>query len=495
MTPAAPAWVLAARDAARAALQRVASDGAVQSLASSAGASITPGVLGAAGAVGFAVSLAGVQIFGDPRAAAGFVHAQIVITSAEHATAGTPAPHADHAPDLHHRAPDSADTHPHRHSDARERHEPVGVHGSDAPYDTEHGRPGHDDRHAQSGHARERDSTHATADTGAHPDPAPPAPRPNPLAPPPGLTQPGPGGRLPAIAPDGHVAADVYARPFPMEDARPRIALMATGLGLSPTITAQAIETLPPEVTLAFSPYAADLQQWIDAARTAGHEVVLALPMEPFDYPDDDPGPHVLLADSSAAELTRRLDWLMARATGYVAVTNHFGARFTTDGDATTRVLRTLAARGVAFVYADPAARPRLGGLAAATRARFAGADILLDARRAGRGLDEQFLRLEAGALRQGDALGAFEARGGLITAAARWAAGLEAKGYALAPVSFVVRERSTMRGGYARREPSAVGAPPRFRVVKAGFGGRDEDGYAGGDDTDAGKQAHGDGH
>ena len=30
-------------------------------------------------------------------------------------------------------------------------------------------------------------------------------------------------------------------------------------------------------------------------AREAGHEVLLEVPMEPFDYPDNDPGPQTLL--------------------------------------------------------------------------------------------------------------------------------------------------------------------------------------------------------
>ncbi len=489
MPPAPPAWALAARDAAAAGLQHVASHPLVQSIAAHAnGVAATPGAVGAAGAATVLISLASVQLLGDPRTAAGLTRVDIHVAAAQHAAPNTTA---------------NDDGHGHQHHGHASK---AGHNGNDDPHHVEHhhhdATPAEDDHHnsahASDHHDHSVDAPHGRAthaeDHDEH-DEHHAADAASPLAPPPGLTQPGPGGRLPAIAPDGRMAADVYARPFPVDDARPRIALMVTGLGLSPTTTAEAIDVLPPEVTLAFSPYAADLQSWIDAARAAGHETVLALPMEPFDYPEDDPGPHVLLADSSAAELNRRLDWLMARATGYVAVTNHFGARFTTDGDATTRMLRALSARGVAFVYADVAARQRLSGLAAATRTRFAAADVLLDSRRAGRGLDEQFLRLEAGALRRGDAIGAFDARRGVVEAAARWTLGLDAKGYALAPISFVVRERAGRRGG--RVEPTSVAAPapPRFRVVKAGFGGRDEDGYGTDDHSDTGKKAHGDGH
>ena len=57
----------------------------------------------------------------------------------------------------------------------------------------------------------------------------------------------------------------VYARPAapPTGGARPgaRIALLVTGLGISPSATAGAIAKLPPAVTLAFAPYGARSRQ------------------------------------------------------------------------------------------------------------------------------------------------------------------------------------------------------------------------------------------
>ena len=76
------------------------------------------------------------------------------------------------------------------------------------------------------------------------------------------------------------------------------------------------IDSLPPEVTLSFVPYSEDLQGWIDDARAAGHEVILEIPMEPYDYPANDPGPHTLLARADAMENQRRLEWLMSGETG-----------------------------------------------------------------------------------------------------------------------------------------------------------------------------------
>ena len=110
------------------------------------------------------------------------------------------------------------------------------------------------------------------------------------------------------------------------------VGLIIGGLGLNAKATREAIESLPPEVTLSFVPYADGLQGWIDMARAAGHEVLLEAPMEPKDYPDNDPGPYTLMADGQPPETTQRLDWLLSRATGYFGVTNYLGSKFVDFG-------------------------------------------------------------------------------------------------------------------------------------------------------------------
>lgn len=312
-----------------------------------------------------------------------------------------------------------------------------------------------------------------------------------PTAPLPGLTQAGPGGFLPAVSGDGRTSLASYARPFPRRDARPRIGVLVKGLGLSPTLTRQVIETMPGGATLAFSPYTENLQDWIDQARAAGHEVMLETPMEPFDYPLNDPGPHTLLVDADVAEVSRRLDWVMARATGYVGLVNVFGARFTTDGDAMSRVLSTARRRGVGFVYSNIAQRRRLDDIAQAVGVSYAAADEVLDPRGGGATLDPYFLRLEARALQEGHALASMRARPAAVEETARWLATLDIKGYAFAPVSLVLQERSrgrTARASAPARANTASAQAPQFTHVQAGFGGAPPDDYAGGKAKDTGK-------
>lgn len=257
----------------------------------------------------------------------------------------------------------------------------------------------------------------------------------SPLTPAPiaGLTQPGPSGPLPIPA-NGRTPFQAYARPF-TPTGQPRVALVIGGLGMNADYTRAAIERLPAEVTLSFVPYAEGLQSWIDQARAHGHEVMLELPMEPTDYPASDPGPYTLMAEAQPAETTRRLEWLLGRATGYMGVTNYLGGRFLQGGAGLATVTQALRTRGVAF-YDDGSARTqaRVQGLVRAS------ADQVIDAQQSPETIDAALLQLEATALQRGSALGAGFAYPVTLEQVARWAGQLQGRGYQLSPASAIAR-------------------------------------------------------
>ncbi|MEQ8934856.1 MAG: divergent polysaccharide deacetylase family protein, partial [Amphiplicatus sp.] len=155
-------------------------------------------------------------------------------------------------------------------------------------------------------------------------------------------------GMRPKIASDGRRASRLYARPFAKEKGKPVVGLIVGGLGLNPYLTERAINELPPEVTLAFAPYAKDLDRWTQQARDAGHEIMLELPMEAHGGDPSSLGPAALLADRSSAENLQRLDWLMSRFGAYFGATNYLGGKFSAEREAMDPVLAHLAAAGVA---------------------------------------------------------------------------------------------------------------------------------------------------
>lgn len=249
-----------------------------------------------------------------------------------------------------------------------------------------------------------------------------------------GLYAPGPSGALPIIAVDGRTPAQAYARPF-HANGRPKIALVIGGLGLNTRTTRQAIETLRPEITLSFVVYAQDLQGWIDLARARGHEVLLETPMEPLDYPDNDPGPYTLMADSPAQETIKRLEWVMSRASGYFGLANYLGGRFLGSDAAYGAFSSSVRARGLAFVDDGGAAR-RGGGVPRAS------AERVIDAQLTGPAIEQQLQALETGALQRGQALGSGFAYPVTLERVVRWTAEVEQRGYQLAPASALLTRR-----------------------------------------------------
>lgn len=268
-----------------------------------------------------------------------------------------------------------------------------------------------------------------------------PFPRIDGLAPVPdqGLIERTPEGLLPRIGADGRKPWQVYGRPFDPDDKRPRIALIIGGLGQSSAATEAAMQRLPGAVTLAYTAYARNLEQWVDLSRAAGHEVLLTLPMEPVGYPANDPGPHTLLVSLSEAENRARLTWLMSRFAGYSGVVNLMGSRFTTEAGPLKPVLDELNKRGLLFVDSRSSLTSIAGKMAGEIKLPRAVNNRFIDTKAARPDIDKRLEELEQIARSEGVAVGIGAAYPVTIERVTQWVQQLDAKGIVLAPVSAVV--------------------------------------------------------
>ena len=258
-------------------------------------------------------------------------------------------------------------------------------------------------------------------------------------------------GPLPKIGPDGSRPSKVYARPPDALGlggaAIPRVAVVVGGLGISSTVTNDAIVKLPSSVTLAFAPYGNDLDRHVAQARADGHEIMLQAPMEPFDYPDNDPGPNTLTTRGGAQDNIANLHWAMGRFTGYVGVINFMGAKLTANEAALTPILREIGSRGLFFVDDGSSSRSLVSQAGLAPGAPTARADMVLDGVPRPDAVDRQLERLEQLARQRGFALGSASALPVTLDRIAAWARALETRGVLLVPISSAF-ERGNDREG-----------------------------------------------
>lgn len=256
-------------------------------------------------------------------------------------------------------------------------------------------------------------------------------------------------GSIPRIAADGLRPSEAYARKPAAGKATPdgpQIAIVVGGLGISATATANALSKLPNAVSFAFTPYGTDLDMLVAQARDKGHEVLLQVPMEPHDYPENDPGPQTLLSSLSAEQNVDRLHWLFSRMQGYVGVTNFMGARFTASDHALAPVLRELSKRGLIYVDDGSSPRSQAGQIAGANKLPYAKAEVVIDATPSAAEIDNALKRLETLARgSDGVVVGYSSALPASIDRIAKWAKAAQGRGIVLVPVSTAaVRARSS---------------------------------------------------
>ncbi len=244
-------------------------------------------------------------------------------------------------------------------------------------------------------------------------------------------------GMIPVVA-DGLKPFTVYAAEADRARAArmPTVSIVVGGLGVGAAKTTDAIMKLPPAVTLAFTPYGSDPGKLAERARAQRHEILLQVPMEPFDYPDNDPGPQTLLTTLAPEQNLDRLYWHLSRFQGYAGIANFMGARFVAADAVMQPIVREAAKRGLG--YLDDGSAPRSVAAAAATAQSmpFARADVTIDAVPTAAEIDRTLARLEDLAKERGTAVGVASALPISIERIAVWVKTLESHGIMLVPLT-----------------------------------------------------------
>jgi uncharacterized protein len=244
-------------------------------------------------------------------------------------------------------------------------------------------------------------------------------------------------GMIPVVS-DGLKPFTVYAAEADRAKAAkmPVVAIVIGGLGVGAAKTTDAIMKLPAAVTLAFTPYGSDPGKLAERARAQRHEILLQIPMEPFDYPDNDPGPQTLLTTLAPEQNLDRMYWHLSRFQGYAGVANFMGARFVVADAVMQPIIREAAKRGLGYFDDGSAPRSVASTLAASQAMPFAKADFTIDAVPTSAEIDRMLAKLENLARERGTAVGIASALPISIERIGAWTKTLESRGIMLVPLT-----------------------------------------------------------
>jgi len=249
-------------------------------------------------------------------------------------------------------------------------------------------------------------------------------------------------GALPRISATGLTPFAAYSAPAPQAAASgaPKVAIVVSGLGINEQASLDAIDQLPEAITMGFAPYGKSLVTTVAAARAGGHEVLLEIPLEPFDYPQNDPGPQTLLTGEQPRANLEKLFWLMSRFGGYFGLMNNMGARFTASAADFAPVMEELGARGLGYLDDGSSNRSVAPQLAQTNKVPFGRVDAAIDANPSPQSIQSALASLEQKAKQNGAAIGMVSALPLSVAAVAEWARGLEERGLMLVPASALMQ-------------------------------------------------------
>jgi polysaccharide deacetylase 2 family uncharacterized protein YibQ len=249
-------------------------------------------------------------------------------------------------------------------------------------------------------------------------------------------------GVLPKIAEDGLTAYDAYARPEPLMDpAKPKIAIILTGVGLSRAATEAALAAMPEDVTLSLDVYARGLDFWVARAREDGHEILLSLPLESEAFPFSDPGPEALKVLNAPGENVKKLEFILTRTMGYFGVLADHGGKFLVVEEQVKVLVEQLKKRGL--MYVDGGAPGSLGSRTAhKLDVPWAAVEMNLDQAQGRAELERQLQDLTDLAQKRSIAVARVSATPLSLAVLGAWIASLDQKGFQLVPLSALAKKQ-----------------------------------------------------
>ncbi|MEE8430277.1 MAG: divergent polysaccharide deacetylase family protein [Candidatus Desulfatibia sp.] len=139
-------------------------------------------------------------------------------------------------------------------------------------------------------------------------------------------------------------------KPFPGLPAKlPKVAIIIDDIGYDRKIADKFLQ-LNADLTFSLLPHTPSQKSFARKVSQKGLDIMLHLPMEPYEYPQVDPGPGALLTSMSPDELISQLKKNLDAVPGIIGVNNHMGSKMTTVSSQIYQIFTVLKQRKLFFI-------------------------------------------------------------------------------------------------------------------------------------------------
>lgn len=256
-----------------------------------------------------------------------------------------------------------------------------------------------------------------------------------------------------ALPPEPRMPADF--------NGQAKIAIIIDDMGMAKSYTAEIID-LPAPLTLAFLPYADDLDAVTAKAKSHGHELMIHVPMEAMDK-SQNIGPVGLKMAMDKDDFKNEFEGSIFNAfDGYVGINNHMGSRLTRDAQAMGWVMENLKSRNLYFIDSKTIGSSVAEEMAYQYGIPTASRDVFLDHFEDIEAVNRSLHDLEKVAYRKGYAIAIGHPKPNTIRALKAWIKTLGDKNLTLVPVSSILNAKSQALSGIEGRDaPQSPAQPP----------------------------------
>ncbi|MCP3926031.1 MAG: divergent polysaccharide deacetylase family protein [Desulfobacterales bacterium] len=158
----------------------------------------------------------------------------------------------------------------------------------------------------------------------------------------------------------------------------PKVAIIIDDIGYNRVVAEKLIKLGIP-ITFSILPYSPFGDNIAQKAKDAGIEIMLHLPLEPFEYPKVNPGKGAILSGMTDEEMIDKIEMNLLDVPYVKGVNNHMGSKTTSDEKSMDLIMSLILKKKLFFIDSRTTKHSVCVKVAKGLKVPFAKRDIFLD--------------------------------------------------------------------------------------------------------------------